>query len=945
METFCADISKRKGMTNFIMSRIASLMAQFKSLNGNIDQPEASAGLLVDMLIAQISDRRKGSGLIARAQKVKKQRRLIKEGELARLYLLFEQYLSEVESDSLITRNELRHKVSRDFSDLLHLPAFNLIFQPTSSQRQLLCAYMLEKILSGVRASFVHGLSGLIDEVRLWIREEGYSSSKHSPQVLTDYSDSSLLKPDERLRNMCMALYETFCSKLGEEQTRRIFTGAYEQTASTFKDLDTFPAVIDLLPEIMLDDDKISLLSRKQIQSVLHAKIENLQRVNDALSEEIGKRNKITRKLRESEHFLSSLVNSSMDAVVAMNEKGEITEWNKQAEIFFGWTRDEILGKVISQTILPDKDRKGHVKWFENYLSSGQSSFINRRFEFKCIRKDGTMFDAECCIAPMVQEEDRFFSVFIRDITSRKEYETTLRRAKDQAESAARAKSEFLAVMSHEIRTPLNGVLGMAQMLHETSLDTEQDKYVNMITASGNNLNVIINDILDISKIEVGKMDLEHAPFDFVEAMINQVDLFTGKAVDKNLQLHFYSDPEIPQILIGDQTRIGQVVINLLSNAIKFTDAGNISVRIEMTSHTARFSTIHVSVADSGIGIAQEQQQNIFGAFSQEDSTTSRRFGGTGLGLAICSKLVALMGGKIWVDSVRGEGSTFTFSLHLEHEDANPATSAIVGNQDEMLVCVGVSDATCRNNLVAYLASSNIQHESFEDDKSFFQFIQKNGPSHIIIDPANLQEYELGFNSLTDELSEANILVVDSKSRHQSFNIDEALVNVTPLPYPCSPTNFYLRLQGNVAEESSNTELLLESNFSEAHPLRILVAEDNEVNQMLIKTILNKLGYEIDLVENGIEACAACGQTMYDLIFMDVQMPEMDGITATLAIRETFRDLSPRIVALTANASLSEQEQRKAEFDAFLSKPFQFEDLLTKLKEAHALIVPNLDQA
>lgn len=924
-------------MTILFINKIASWMKQMRVGGDNTDNPEAVTNLLVDMLIAHVKDRRKGSGLIARANRFKKSAWIIRKKELPRLYLLFEQYLVEVDSGN-ISRSELRQKVVDIYGELLKIQAFGLIFEPLDNQRKLLCKYMLSEILSGVRASFVHGLSGIINELRTWMKTNGYDHHSKNPAILSNFNSSSQIFPEERLRFTNMALFKLFSSRLGDEQTKKIYTQAYEHTARIFKDLDAFPVVIDMLPEIMLDDDKISLLSRKQIQSVLHDKVDNLQKVNDALSKEISERNKITIQLRESQHFLSSLVNSSMDAVVAMNERGEITEWNNQAKSFFGWTKEEILGKVISATILPEKDQKSHIKWFKKYLSSGQSSFINRRFEFTCIRKDGSLFDAECCIAPMAQEEERFFSVFIRDITTRKEYEKTLRLAKDQAESAVRAKSEFLAVMSHEIRTPLNGVLGMTQMLRETNLNTEQSKYVNMINTSGNNLNLIINDILDLSKIEVGKMDLEYQPFNFSESLVGHLDLFIPRAREKNIDMHFYSDPKIPYRLLGDSTRIGQIIINLLSNAIKFTEVGSVSLRAELTSHTAQFSTIQVSITDSGIGIAGENQQDIFNAFSQEDSSTSRKFGGTGLGLTICLKLAVLMGGKIWVDSVEGEGSTFTLSLHLEHEKSNPECPLDGRNHSEFGVAILVEEEITRKNIVSYLSSAEIKHVTCGGASDLIDGLHDKLFTHVLIDDEAIKIHKSAINSNSNKLENVRLIFIDKKSKTNKFQIGNAINNLSMLSFPTTPQGFFLALDENTKEENHvPEERVLDNTFALQHPLNILVAEDNMINQALIGSILTKLGYNADFVQNGVDACSKCGQKAYDLVFMDVQMPEMDGITATAVIKETLGEHAPRIIALTANTSIGKDSNEKLEFDDFLSKPFQFKDFLMRLEQAHKL--------
>ncbi|HKI38103.1 MAG TPA: PAS domain S-box protein, partial [Gemmataceae bacterium] len=392
--------------------------------------------------------------------------------------------------------------------------------------------------------------------------------------------------------------------------------------------------------------------------------------------------------LRASEQRTRLILNNAHDAFVVMSAAGVITEWNRQAEIIFGWGRAEAVGRVLADTIIPPDYRAAHARGLAHFLATGEGPVLNRVIEVPALRWDGRQFPAELTIAPLRVGEDYLFAAFIRDVTERKRVEEEVRRAKEAAEAASRAKSEFLANMSHEIRTPMNGIIGMTDLALDTDLTREQRDYLQLVRVSAESLLTVINDILDFSKIEARKLHLDTVEFSLRDTLGDTMKALAVRAQQKGLELACHVPPDVPDALSGDPHRLRQVIVNLVGNAIKFTEQGEVVVEVKKAEDrrqktegtgilTSDFCLLEFSVRDTGIGIPLDKQALIFEPFSQADTSTTRQYGGTGLGLTISTRLVEMMGGRIRVESEVGKGSTFHFTARLGLAQAAAASRGI----------------------------------------------------------------------------------------------------------------------------------------------------------------------------------------------------------------------------------------------------------------------------
>ncbi len=651
-------------------------------------------------------------------------------------------------------------------------------------------------------------------------------------------------------------------------------------------------------------------------------------------------------------NLIRLLLDSTAEAIYSVDLKGQCTVCNAACARMLGYDHPaELIGKNTHNLMhhsRPDGTPYPitECKIFLAFRTGEESHVEDEVFW----RKDGSRFPVEYWSIPVRKHGNIIGSVvtFI-DITERKQAQAELLRAKDLAEAASRSKSEFLANMSHEIRTPMNGVLGMTVLALDTDLTSEQREYLTMVKSSADSLLTVINDILDFSKIEAGKLEIDAITFDLRGCLEESVKALSFRAHEKNLELLYELDPELPHALVGDPGRLRQVVVNLVGNAVKFTERGEVVLRVQMESQEQDRAHLHFTVTDTGVGIPADKQRTIFEAFTQADNSSTRKYGGTGLGLTISSTLIKAMGGRIWVESVPGKGSTFHFTACLPIQtapDVPPVPIEVSGLQD-LPVLVVDDNATNRRLLLEILKRWGMRATAVEGGEPALQALDiataAGEPFPLVLLDAQMPEMD-GF-TLTERIkgnpavAAATVMMLTSigflgdAARCRELGIAAYLVK----PIGQSELMQAIRTAlGDVRQESGATRLVTHHSLREDNQsVHILLAEDNIVNQRLVVRLLEKRGYTITVVGDGGAALAALEKEHFDMVLMDVQMPGMDGLEATTAIRTRERITGTHIpiIAMTAHAlKIDEDRCLAAGMDAYLSKPIQLNQL-TELVE------------
>lgn len=626
---------------------------------------------------------------------------------------------------------------------------------------------------------------------------------------------------------------QTFGEVLGRFHRLAVYRRQIRDKAGSPED----QAFDDLFEEILKRADRIDdrfhqwTTRDKQLQATMNAATLSLVGVLFGFLAVIVRRNRRMEKalawqktqeaVAESAARLQAVVQNAVDGIIIIDEQGSIESINPAAERLFGYTATEVVGQNVKM-LMPPPYREQHDGYLSAYLSTGTRKIIGSGREVVGVRRDGAVFFMELAVGEVSLGNRRLFTGMVRDISERKLRDAELRQAKEAAEKANQAKSEFLANMSHEIRTPLNGIIGMADMAVLADLPPDQYEFITTIKASAESLMSVVNDILDYSKVEAGKLDIDPYPFSLRDALGDLLKPLAFRAQKQGVMLACCISPDVPDRLIADQGRLRQVLVNLVGNAIKFTPKGEIVVRVESQPAGEVETVLHIAVADSGIGISAKKMRAIFDPFSQGDASTTRLYGGTGLGLSISLRLVELLGGRLWCESKEGVGSTFSFTVRC-----------------------------------------GLQPQA---------------------EPAGLPGRMKG-------------------------------------------------LSRQLGEEKCKDQ---EGGLPTLRSLRILLAEDNAVNQRVATLMLERQGHTVVVVVSGRQAVEAIDREAFDVVLMDVQMPDMDGMAATAAIRQREAATRKRIpiIALTANAMKEDREKcLAAGMDGYVTKPLRPKDLEEALLE------------
>jgi PAS domain S-box-containing protein len=644
--------------------------------------------------------------------------------------------------------------------------------------------------------------------------------------------------------------------------------------------------------------------------------------------------------LKESEERYRDLFDNASDLIHSIRPDGSFAYVNRAWLGTLGYTEQEVEHLTVWEVVEPSLHDR-----YRALFASASSDPAPALAGATLVTRDGRRIQVEgtesCRFIDGVPAVTR---AIFRDVTQRKRTEDALRAAKEQAEIAARTKSEFLANMSHEIRTPMNAVIGMTGLLLDTSLTSEQRDFVETIRGAGDALLAVINDILDYSKIESGRLELERQPFELRECVGQALDLLAPAAAAKSLELTYTFHGEVPAALIGDITRLRQVLVNLLSNAVKFTDSGEVAVSVDGERQPDGQFRLHFRVRDTGIGIPADRVDRLFQSFSQVDASTTRHYGGTGLGLAISRRLAELMGGTMWVESEPGVGSTFHFSV-----TATPAAA-----QTRVYLRTVQPELTGRRLLVVDDNQTNrrllqLQAQSWgmtvvtaASGQEALQALDRETFDLAVLD---MQMPRMDGRALIREirrrrLAQALPLVILTSLGRRDGDLETELGLAAFLTKPVKAAHLHEVLTSIFSgravpgSEPPSSRWQIDSELAERLPLRIMLAEDNVVNQKVALKMLERMGYRADVVANGLEVLEALRRQRYDVVLLDVQMPEMDGLEAARVLRDgAWRDLRPRIIGMTALAMEGDRERcLAAGMDDYITKPVRPEELQRALE-------------
>lgn len=661
----------------------------------------------------------------------------------------------------------------------------------------------------------------------------------------------------------------------------------------------------------------------------------------DGFIVDISERKIVEDALEQNRSLLQSVFDAIPDLIFAKGIEGEFLQINTSVEHLMGKNSNEVIG-MTDHDLFNEEVADAFRKEDQRMMESGQA----HRYEEEIEHPDGNKVLYDTLKSPFYSKDGALLGLLgiSRDITERKMQEEALEEAKDKAESATKAKGDFLANMSHEIRTPMNAIIGLSHLALNTELNRKQQDYLSKISAAANNLLGIINDILDFSKIEAGKLDMEAIPFDLSESMENFANVVAVKASEKDLELIVDLQPDVPLDLKGDPLRLNQILVNLANNAVKFTEEGEIEIKIEREQDIEEDVVLKFSVRDSGIGMTPEQQGKLFQAFSQADTSTTRKFGGTGLGLTISKSLVELMNGEIGVESEAGVGSTFFFTARFGKGkgQAKRRDLSVPMELDDIRVLVVDDNPTSRTIFCRYLESFEFDAEEAKSGAEALEKLKEAKPAYDLV----LMDWKMpGLNGLDtvrriqaepDIPQKPRVILVSAYGREELRDEAEHLGIDTYLVKPVNPSTLLDGILETFGQGVENTTVTrgLGQNLGNFRGTHLLLVEDNEINQQVAEEILADQGITITIADNGQLGVDALlkDPDAYEAILMDIQMPVMDGYTATRTIRrdERFKELP--IIAMTANAMAGDRERAlEAGMNDHVAKPIDVKELFAVL--------------
>lgn len=658
-------------------------------------------------------------------------------------------------------------------------------------------------------------------------------------------------------------------------------------------------------------------------------------------------RESLERMVAERTSRLESIINTATDGIMVISQDGTITCCNPAGEKIFGYQATEIVGQNIHffapqafQTL-----QDGSVKYF---MELDPSHFAHDPRELFGVRKDGTTFPMDISVAEFSMDGKRMFNAFIRDISARKRVEDALNAAKELAQQASNAKSNFVANVSHEIRTPLNAIIGFANLALKTGLNSKQTDYLGKIHLSGLTLLGIVNDLLDFSKIEAGKLTIENIEFCFEDIVNNIVTMIGPPATARNLNIIVNIPFDFPRRLIGDSLRVGQILTNIMSNAVKFTERGEIELSVSHQKIGEDSVEIHVKVQDTGIGIATDQLANIFRPFTQADISTTRKFGGTGLGLAITKHLVELMGGKIGIESEAGKGTTVSFSAVFRTVSKETPVATIPGNIRDLHILVLANRPAMLKWFRTFFTQFSYVVDVVASPREAIAALEEKAHARcydlFLIDSqditGNIISLLQHLRTHPDPLNHPKIIllitaVMEDSLREQAIGLEVREFLVRPI----TPAAMLQALE-NIFSPQNVTRVVtskIPSDEIDLAGLNVLVVEDNAMNQQIARELLESVGVFVTIANNGLVAVAMLTKeaepVRFDAIFMDIQMPELDGYEAARRIRKLPRYAGIPIIALTGHAMVLEREKVVAAgMNDHVAKPITPRDLFQVLR-------------